>query len=93
MPITTQSLAKILILSPILLPDSRCVICSKTICDISGRRITAQQVRGVALSNKYRGGGNAEFPYKSFKFGSTGLFLRVWGAKYQCGLMKLFRGH
>jgi hypothetical protein len=62
-----------------LLPADRCVICQKTLKEVGGQRIIAQQVRGVCLSKKFRGGGDKNFPYKSFKISPYPIFLTVWG--------------
>jgi hypothetical protein len=70
---------KQLIQSPIFLPDSHCVICKKTIQEIGGRRIVAQQLRGIIISSKPIGGGNPDYPYKSHKLSSYSLYLVVWG--------------
>lgn len=48
------------------LPDSHCVICGKTLDEVGGRRIVAQHLRGITFSNKHLGGGNPEYPHKSF---------------------------
>lgn len=68
-----------LIESPVFLPDSICVICQKTIEETAGRRIVAQQMRGILISNKPIGGGNRDHHYKSHKLSSYPLYLVVWG--------------
>ncbi|MBU1566854.1 MAG: hypothetical protein KJ630_14680 [Proteobacteria bacterium] len=70
---------KQLIQSPTFLPDSHCVICQKTIEEIGGRRLVAQQVRGILISNKPIGGGHRDHHYKSHKLSPYPLYLVVWG--------------
>lgn len=68
--------------TPVFLPDSCCVICGKSIAEVGGRRITAQKFRGIMISNKYLGGGNPAYPYKSCKLNSSStspLYLVTWG--------------
>jgi len=62
------------------LPASKCVVCEKTIEAIGGRRIVAQQLRGLRLSEKYEGGGNPNLPRRSFPLDKEkSLFMVVWG--------------
>ena len=60
-------------------PDDRCCVCEKSLEEVGGRRIIAQHLRGVVLSQKYRGGGNPDYPHKSFKINDKPLYLVVWG--------------
>lgn len=64
-----------------LLPAEHCVICEKSLEEIGGRRIVAQQVRGVFLSEKYLGGGDPDYPYQSFRMPGSSLYLLVWGSR------------
>ncbi len=64
---------------PVMLPADRCVICQKSIDEIGGRRIIAQKLRGVCLSDKYRGGGNPDYPYRSFQISPSPLYVTVKG--------------
>jgi hypothetical protein len=65
-----------------LKPAHSCVICNKTLDQIGGRRLVAQQLRGITLSNKYQGGGNKDYSYKSFKFSEdSDDYVVVWGEK------------
>jgi len=62
------------------LPADKCAICGKTIDEVGGARIVAQQARGVALSDKYLGGGNPERPYRSFRLDEdSNTYVVVWG--------------
>ena len=66
---------------PKRLPDSHCVICEKSLDEVGGTRLKAQQFRGWAFSDKYTGGGNKDYPRKSYKLASPHLpaYLVVWG--------------
>lgn len=68
-----------LIEAPIFLPSPFCIICQKTIQEIGGRRIVAQQVRGILISSKPIGGGHRDHHYMSYKLSSYPLYLVVWG--------------
>lgn len=62
-------------------PSERCLICNKKIEDIGGRRITAHQFKGFVLSDKYRGGGNKDYPEQSFKLNDNEeKYVVVWGS-------------
>jgi hypothetical protein len=61
-------------------PSEACIICNRTINDVGGYRIVGQKLRGVALSHKYMGGGNKDYPYQSVKLeDGSGLYVVVWG--------------
>ena len=68
-----------LVRPPVPSPASHCVICQKSLDEVGGKRIVAQQLRGVIISKEYRGGGNPDYPYRSFKISPTPLYLTVWG--------------
>lgn len=64
------------------LPSDKCVLCEKRLEDVGGKRIIAQQLRGLMLSSKYMGGGNSDYPYQSCKLhDDEDLYLVVWGEK------------
>ncbi len=64
-----------------LLPDISCLICSSTIAEIGGNRIISQKLRGVALSNKYLGGGNPDYPFTSVRLydNNPNSYVTAWG--------------
>ena len=65
-----------------LTPSEGCIFCGRELGDVGGRRIIAQTVRGVVLSNKYQGGGNKEYPRQSVELGDgSGRYVVVWGKK------------
>ena len=63
-----------------LLPAPVCAICEMPLSSIGGRRIAATYIRGSFFSDKYLGGGNPDFPKRSFPL-KTGpkKFLVIWG--------------
>ena len=62
------------------MPTKRCVFCERTIEEIGGLRLVAQKTRGMKLSDRYIGGGNKEFPYKSVKLSSKPeTYMVFWG--------------
>ncbi len=62
------------------IPAQKCVICQKTIEEVGGRRIVAQSFRGSGISKTYQGGGNKDYPYRSFKISDwDNRYLVVWG--------------
>lgn len=64
------------------LPFRSCVICEKPLDEVGGKRIISQKLRGIALSNKYRGGGNKDYPYQSFKVDELSeKYVVVWGER------------
>jgi hypothetical protein len=63
-------------------PARTCVFCSKPLKDVGGKRLIAQQLRGVTLTNKKRGGGNKDFPHQCFELFSDPLvYMDCWGEK------------
>lgn len=65
-----------------LCPADTCVFCDKTLEQTGGMRLASQNFRGVSLSEKYRGGGNKDRPYQSFKLSNDPeIYLMVWGEK------------
>ena len=62
-------------------PAERCVICEQTLDEVGGgKRIIAQQLRGLCLADRPQGGGNPDYPRKSVPLGDgTGRYLMVWG--------------
>lgn len=51
------------------LPDTQCSMCGKAFEEVGGKRIVAQKHRAVFLSKEYRGGEDADFPFRSFDVG------------------------
>jgi len=47
------------------LPAGRCVLCEKTLEEIGGMRIVAGRFWAVGLTDRYRGGGNPDYPQRS----------------------------
>jgi hypothetical protein len=68
-----------LIKAPIFLPSLLCVICQKSIQQTGGRRIIAQHLRGIIITNVASGGGDSNYPRKSYRLSNYPLFLCVWG--------------
>ncbi|MFK5880512.1 MAG: hypothetical protein QM478_13580 [Flavobacteriaceae bacterium] len=63
-------------------PAETCIFCNKPLDEIGGKRISAQQLRGVTLSNKYQEGGNKDFPHQSIKlFDDSKIYMVIWGEK------------
>jgi len=63
-------------------PAKTCVFCNKPLNEIGGKRIIAQQLRGIALSKKKTGGGNKDFPHKCVElFSEPVIFMDFWGEK------------
>ncbi len=63
-------------------PSERCIFCNKKLGDVGGRRIIAQGVRGIVLSDTYQGGGNKNYPRQSAELGDgSGRYVVVWGKK------------
>ena len=63
------------------LPDPHCVICRKSLDEIGGKRIVAQQPRGWILSDTYKEGGNKDCPKRSVELKDSNLpsYLVIWG--------------
>ena len=65
-----------------LLPSDRCVLCGRTLEQVGGKRMVGSKSRGICLSTKFQGGGNADYPFQSVKLDETaGIYLMVWGEK------------
>ena len=63
-------------------PAKTCIFCDKSLEEVGGKRLVAQKLRGVSLSNQYKGGGNPDFPYQSVKlFDDLEVYITVWGEK------------
>jgi len=63
-------------------PAKICIFCNKPLSEIGGKRLVAQQLRGVTLDNKYRGGGNKDFPYQSIRlFDDLEIYMVFWGER------------
>ncbi len=63
-------------------PSKTCVLCDRTFEEVGGKRITAQQLRGVTLSNNYQGGANKDYPHQSVKlYDDLEIYVSVWGEK------------
>lgn len=61
-------------------PAETCVFCNKTLKEVGGKRLVAQRLRGVTLTNEKLGGGNKDFPRKCFELFSEPLvFMDCWG--------------
>lgn len=61
-------------------PTEACVMCDKTLKEVGGKRLIAQQLRGVALTNKKRGGGNKNSPHKCLElFSDPLIYMDYWG--------------
>jgi len=77
--------AKLQIYSDITLkrpPAEACVFCNKPLKDVGGKRLIAQKLRGVTLTDKKRGGGNKDFPHQCIKLFSDPLvYMDYWGEK------------
>ena len=60
-----------------------CVFCNKTLDEVGGRRIVAQQLRGVSLSEKKMGGGNKDYPHRSLQLfdDCDDVYVVFWGEK------------
>lgn len=65
----------------IRLPAAECIFCNKALNDVGGRRLIAQRLLGVTLSNINHGGGNKDYPHKSIElFPKKSVFMRIWGS-------------
>jgi len=65
-----------------LIPSQHCVLCNRMLAEVGGMRIIAQKIRGVCLSDRYRGGGNKDYPHKSVKlYEESDKYVVVWGEK------------
>jgi len=61
-------------------PAKTCVFCDKSIKEIGGKRLAAQNFRGVMLSKKKVGGGNKNCPHKCIVLFSEPLvYMDFWG--------------
>lgn len=70
------------ILSRKRLPAENCAICNKSLDEVGGKRIVAQQILGIGLSTKRQGGGNAKYPYQSVQlYSEPDIYMLVWGEK------------
>ena len=63
-------------------PDDRCVICGKTIAEIGGRRIIAQNPRGCTVENEPRRNSPKMPTYTSYSLSPLTKFLIVWGEDF-----------
>ncbi len=64
------------------IPADNCVFCDKPILEVGGRRLVADGLCAVDLSNRYWGGGNKNYPYYSVKlFDHQEIYLVVKGKK------------
>jgi len=64
------------------IPADNCVLCDKPFSEVGGRRLVAQQLRGVSLSNRFLEGGNKDYSMHSVKlFDHHEIYLLVWGEK------------
>ena len=62
------------------LPAERCVLCQHPLDAIGGMRIIAQHGWAVGLTDRYRGGGNPQYPERSVPLeDGTGRYLLVKG--------------
>jgi len=67
------------------LPAERCVICSRTLEEVGGLRIVAQDYRGYAFSDKPERGGQKDIPRQSFKVSEVDKrFIVFWGKMWNC---------
>ncbi len=66
--------------APARFPGSRCVICGKSLEEVGGRRIIAQEARGILIADKPTKGGSHPV-HKSVKIDSLPLYLTIWGEK------------
>jgi len=63
-------------------PAETCIFCNKKLKEVSGKRLIAQQLRGIALTNKKHGGGNKDFPHQCFElFSDPLIYMDCWGEK------------
>lgn len=64
------------------LPSDACLLCGKKLEEVGGRRLVAQQGRGLKLSEKHPGGGNPDYPYQSVKLhDNADVYVVIWGEK------------
>lgn len=64
-----------------LLPAATCVICGNALDQIGGRRITAQDCRGMTVTNTKNGGGHKHFRRWIRLFDDRDIYVLVWGEK------------
>jgi len=63
-------------------PAEACIFCNKTIKEIGGQRVVAQQLRGVTLAKTKQGGGNKACPHQSVElFAEPPVYMIFWGEK------------
>ena len=61
-------------------PAKTCVFCDKSIKEVGGKRLVAQNFRGVMLSKTKVGGGNKDCPHKCIALFSEPLvYMDFWG--------------
>ena len=65
------------------LPSKCCVVCERSLEEVGGgKRVIAQQLRGLVISTRFKGGGDPDYPQQSFPLGDAeGSCLLVWGEK------------
>lgn len=65
-------------------PAEACIFCNKTLKEVGGKRLIAQKLRGITLTNKKHGGGNKDFPHQCFElFSEPLIYMDCWGEKKQ----------
>jgi len=62
-----------------LLPAATCVICGRTLREVGGRRITAQDCRGMAVTHTKNGGGHKNFRRWIRLFDDKDTYVLIWG--------------
>ncbi len=61
------------------IPSDTCIVCNKRLEEVGGKRIIAQRLRGVIISDQYQEG-DQEYPRRSYTLSENpDRYLVIWG--------------
>lgn len=67
-------------------PSENCVLCTKSIDEVGGKRIYAQSSRGIKLAERNLGGGSKEYPHRCIKlYEDRNILMHYWGEPKKWG--------